>query len=144
MRRFLWDGEEISRERAEAVLEGGIASFARNGFGFWGVLEAGENELIGFCGLRSIDDGPDVEILYGIRPPVWGRGYATEAARAVLDWAFRETPLPRIHAGADPPNAASFRVMEKLGMRFDRNRRTPAGDTPYWVIDRETFQRPAQ
>jgi [ribosomal protein S5]-alanine N-acetyltransferase len=137
VRRFLWDGREISREEAAEVLRGGIDSFARTRFGFWGVRITGAEELIGFCGLRFIADSRDVEILYGIHPRLWGRGYATEAAHAVLRWAFREAGVARIFAGADPPNDASFRVMEKLGMRFHGKRQTAAGLTPYWVIDRE-------
>jgi RimJ/RimL family protein N-acetyltransferase len=82
---------------------------------------------------------PDVEILYAVGPELWRRGYATEAARAVLCWAFEFTDLPRVFAGADAGNTASFRVMEKLGMRFAGNRPTAVGDTPYWVIERDEF-----
>ena len=120
-------------------MRAGIDSFDRQGFGFWGVRERGREELIGFVGFRFVEPGRDVEILYGIDPALWGRGYATEAARALLDWAFRETRLTRIFAGADAPNRASFRVMEKLRMRYDGLRTTPAGEAAYWVIDREAF-----
>jgi ribosomal-protein-alanine N-acetyltransferase len=129
----------ISRERAEATVRAGIESFERNGFGFWGVFEKCSAPLIGFCGLRRIGETRDVELLYGIDPRLWRRGYATEAAGAVLRWAFTSTDLTRIFAGADPPNLASFRVMEKLGMRFVGNRRTAAGETPYWAIERGSF-----
>jgi ribosomal-protein-alanine N-acetyltransferase len=129
----------ISRERAETTVRAGIESFERNGFGFWGVFERDQDELVGFCGLRFIGQTSDVEILYATAPRLWGRGYATEAAGAVLRWAFESTDLIRIFAGADAPNAASFRVMQKLGMRFAGNRPTAAGDTPYWVIEREDF-----
>jgi len=133
----------ISRERAEATVRAGIESFERNGFGFWGVFEKGSAPLIGFCGLRVIGETSDVELLFGIDPRLWSHGYATEAVRAVLRWAFEFTDLQRIFAGADPPNLASFRVMEKLGMGFAGIRATAAGDTPYWVIERETFRGPA-
>lgn len=93
--------------------------------------------MIGFCGLRPIGESADVEILYGIAPRLWGQGLATEAARAVLDFGFRAAGLSRIYAGADPPNRASFRVIEKLGMRYAEVRTTAAGETPYWVIERE-------
>lgn len=126
----------ISRERAEEVVRAGIESFHSHGFGFWGVRERGRDDLIGFCGLRHLEPTEDVEILYGIDPRLWGRGYATESARALLEWTFRETALPGIFAGADAGNRASFRVMEKLGMRYHGTRRTAAGETPYWAIDR--------
>jgi RimJ/RimL family protein N-acetyltransferase len=87
---------------------------------------------------RFIGQTPDVEILCAVTPELWRRDYATETARAVLRWAFEFTDLPRVFAGADTPNAASLRVMQKLGMRFAGNRPT-AGDTPYWVIEREEF-----
>lgn len=140
VRRFLWDGEVISREKAEEVVRAGIDSFEHHGFGFWGVRERDHGDLIGFCGFRYVDPGEDVEILYGIAPLLWGRGYATEAAAALLDWAFRETALTEVFAGADAPNRASFRVMQKLGMRYHGIRKTAAGEAPYWVIERSEFR----
>lgn len=122
-------------------MRAGIESFDRHGFGFWGVREKTREDLVGFGGFRFVEPTPDVEILYGIAPPLWGRGYATEAARALLAWAFRQTDLPMIFAGADAPNRASFRVMEKLGMRPDGIRTTVAGETRYWVIEIERVLR---
>jgi RimJ/RimL family protein N-acetyltransferase len=140
VRRYLWDGEVISLEKADAVVRSGIGSFEDHGFGFWAVREKGRPDLIGFAGFRFVEPAEDVEILYGIRPALWRRGYATEAAGALLAWAFRETGLPRIFAGADAPNRASFRVIEKLGMRYHGIRPTAASETPYYVIERDEFQ----
>ncbi|HVE66843.1 MAG TPA: GNAT family N-acetyltransferase [Thermoanaerobaculia bacterium] len=139
VRRFLWDGEVISRERAAEVVRAGIDSFERHGFGFWAIREKRRKGLIGFCGFRFMEPGAEVEILYGIDPRLWGRGYATEAARGLLEWAFRETGLRQVLAGADAPNRASFRVLKKLGMRYQGTRPTPAGEANYWIIDREAF-----
>lgn len=139
MRRYLWDDEVISREKAEETLRAGIESFDRGGFGLWSVFPVTGGALLGFCGLRRFGDESEVEVLFGIRPDVWGRGLATEAATAVLTRAFREDGLAKVYAGADASNPASFRVMEKLGMRFAEIRSTPAGETPYWVIEREEF-----
>ena len=140
VRRFLWDGEVITREKAEEVVRAGIDSFERHGFGFWGVRERDRAHLVGFCGLRFVEPTSDVEILYGIAPLLWARGYATEAARALLAWAFRETGLTRIFAGADAPNRASLRVIEKLGMRQHGIRPTAAGETLYYVIEGVEFR----
>jgi RimJ/RimL family protein N-acetyltransferase len=57
--------------------------------------------------------------LYGIKPQRWGQGFAAEIAAAVSRRGFEINGLERIYAGADPPNKASFRVMEKIGMKFD-------------------------
>jgi RimJ/RimL family protein N-acetyltransferase len=124
VRKFLWDDQIIPRETAVAVVEASLASFAERGFGFWCVSFKGAPALLGFCGLREFDedDPAKIEILYGIAPEHWGKALAVEAAQAVLRYGFEEAGLPKIYAGADPPNVASIRVMEKLGMAFDHRR----------------------
>jgi RimJ/RimL family protein N-acetyltransferase len=117
VREFFWDGETISRERAEAAVREGIGEFDRHGFGLW-VAEVGE-DLVGFCGLRPLDDAPGVEVLYGISPSRWGEGFATEATLAMLRFGFEEAGLDRILGIADKQNASSRRVLEKVGMTFD-------------------------
>jgi ribosomal-protein-alanine N-acetyltransferase len=117
--RWLWDGEPVSREAVAEVIAGSEASFREHGYGFFTLrLHAAPGAVIGFAGLRTIGDTPDVEVLYGLLPAHWGRGLATEAARAILDWSFTTVGLDAIAAGADPPNAASFAVMDRLGMPF--------------------------
>ena len=71
---------------------------------------------MGEAGLQYLEDGPDMELGYTLARAAWGRGYATEAAGAVLRWAFAGLRLHRMVAVADPANAASLRVLEKLGM----------------------------
>ncbi len=141
VRRYLWDGRTISREQAEAVLQSSLVSFQTHGFGQWAVIHARHGSLIGFCGLRCTGDPPEVELLYGIAPPYWGQGLATEAARAVLRYGFEEKQLARIVASADTPNVASVRVMERAGMRFERyGRFDSGGEAVYFAMSREEFQ----
>ena len=71
---------------------------------------------MGEAGLQYLEAGPDIELGYTLARAAWGRGYATEAARAVLRWGFAGLRLHRIVAVADPANAASLHVLEKLGM----------------------------
>jgi ribosomal-protein-alanine N-acetyltransferase len=87
-----------------------------HGFGPLAVVERAGGRVVGEAGLQVLEDGPDVELTYTFARADWGRGYATEAARAVLRWAFAVLRLPRIVAVARPQNAASLRVMEKAGM----------------------------
>jgi ribosomal-protein-alanine N-acetyltransferase len=119
VRRYLWDDEVITRARAAEVVAASVASFARLGIGLWVVRDRASAEVIGFCGLRTWDDGDDVEVLYAIAPARWGAGLATEAVVAVLAHAFASTALERVYGFTDPPNTASARVMEKAGMRPD-------------------------
>ena len=80
---------------------------------------AGNATLVGYCGLRHLPDRISaMEVVYALRQDRWGQGLATEAARAVLDWAFETLPVREIKAFTRPPHAASRRVMEKAGMEF--------------------------
>ncbi|SRR5712692_6003509 len=140
VRRYLWDDQIISREQAEAVVHSSLASFQAHGFGFWAVTLAGDGAMVGFCGLPLTGDPPEVELLYGIAPSSWGQGLATEAAQAVLRYGFKELHLARIVGGADVPNVASLRVLEKLGMTFTRRVRTEYGEVVSFALTREALQ----
>jgi ribosomal-protein-alanine N-acetyltransferase len=99
-----------------------------------------DGPLAGFCGLRLFGDPPTVEVLYGLLPAYWGQGLATEAAMAMLRFGFEELGLERIYAGADPPNTASFCVMERLGMTFSKRIVAGGLEAIYYEISRTDFQ----
>jgi ribosomal-protein-alanine N-acetyltransferase len=75
--------------------------------------------IAGFCGFPFIDDGPDIELMYGLRAEHWGKGYATEACRAALDHLWRSTEFQCVQARTDPLNEGSVRVMQRLGMEYE-------------------------
>jgi RimJ/RimL family protein N-acetyltransferase len=102
-RRFLVEYNEIYR---------------RDGFARWACDDAATGELLGWCGLRRQSDG-EVDLGYRYRRACWGKGYATEASRACLDLAFDRFALESVIAVAHPENAASIRVMQKLGLVFE-------------------------
>ena len=98
------------------------------------VMLAVENQLIGRCGLGITDPELSEGMLwYTMHPSYWGQGYATEAARAMVDFGFRELRLHRIWADCDPANGASVRVLEKLGMRREGHLRENAWIKGAWV-----------
>jgi ribosomal-protein-alanine N-acetyltransferase len=79
------------------------------------------NEIIGWCGLGPLEFDPErIELYYGISYPDWGKGYATEAARAMLRYGFEMVGLREIVAVVNRENLASKRVLEKLGMPYRR------------------------
>lgn len=139
VRRWLWDGMVIPEASARDVVEESLATFAARGFGQW-VVNVREGGLLrGFAGLRPFGGADDVELLYALGPAHWGTGIATEAARAVLGHGFGTLALPRIAARADSPNAASVRVMERLGLRFEGERVVQGRPTMHYAIAREAW-----
>ncbi|HET9589470.1 MAG TPA: GNAT family N-acetyltransferase [Anaerolineales bacterium] len=102
------------------ILNGPAASYSRNGFGLYLVLLKETNEPIGICGLVKRVGLDDVDIGYAFLPKFWSKGFAFESARAVKDYAKNVVGLRRIVAITDPANAGSIRVVEKLGLRFER------------------------
>lgn len=82
------------------------------------IVLPGKDRVIGRCGLAITDpDQREAVLWYTLHPDAWGQGFTTEAARAVVDFAFRELDLHRIWAECDPRNVGSWRVLEKIGMR---------------------------
>lgn len=139
VRQYLWDDRIIPRQLAAGVVEGSLTDWTTHGLGQWVVCRPGSDEVIGFCGFRWGEAGTPPELLYGLSPTYWGRGLATEAARAVLTYAFQQLGIERVWAATDPPNVASIRVMERLGMRFDRRGQLNGLDTIFYTLSRSQF-----
>ena len=140
--RFLPGGAE-SAARAQEIAARSVALFERlwcedPGYGPWAAVESATGRLIGHLGLRHLPElGGETEILYLLDSAVWGRGYATEGAAAARDYAFGALDLARLIALALPENAASLRVMEKIGMRREAGLIEAFGlDLVRCVIDR--------
>lgn len=94
------------------------------GFGPYAVVEKQSHDVIGYCGLfffPDVNGKPEVEIGYRLRRSAWGHGYATEAVRAVRDYAFNTLGMKRLIAIIDPGNLASIRVAEKIGMIYEQD-----------------------
>jgi RimJ/RimL family protein N-acetyltransferase len=90
----------------------------RRGFSFVAVTEREGGAVVGDGGLHPLGgQGPDVELGYTLARDVWGRGYATELGRALVEHAFTVLRVPRVVAQVEPANAASRHVLEKLGMK---------------------------
>lgn len=109
-------GETQSKGETEVILRSITAHWARHGFGRWAAVHKRDGRLIGYCGLRAF--GENAELVYLLDHPYWGRGLATEMARACLTFGFEERAFDFIVSMARPGNAASRRVMEKVGMEY--------------------------
>ena len=121
VRRFLFDGAALSGVEVAETIDESIGDFAARGFGVW-LIELGSTaDLIGTAGLRPLGSS-GLEIFYSLAPGAWGHGYATEAARAVVEYGLGPLGLPEVLAEVDEGNAASVAVVKRLGM------------TPYAVV----------
>lgn len=115
--QYIGDRGVRTLDDARAYIRNGpMAMYARYGFGLLCVEMADTHTRVGICGLLKRDTLPDPDIGFAFLPEHWGKGYALEAAGAVMAWGRREHGLTRILAINSPGNEASIRVLDKLGM----------------------------
>jgi RimJ/RimL family protein N-acetyltransferase len=125
--RYIGDGTTWTRERSDQVFGRQLNHWRQHAFGWRAATLKATGLWVGFIGLNyvgpeatEIDDKDEVEIGWWISPSVWRQGYATEGAIALRDEAFERVGLDRIIGRHRPANVASGRIMERLGMTFER------------------------
>ena len=153
VRRYVQLHPTTAKEAADEVLPRWLRYYDRyRGYGHFAAIERSSGEFIGWFHLRpGLTDGADdePELGYRLRRQSWGRGYATEGARALIDRAFADLRVRRVWAEAMAVHGASRRVMEKAGLRFigpvqhdwpDRIPGDEHGDVQY-AITRDEWER---
>ncbi len=119
--RFIGDkGVRTLDDARSYIATGPVAMYERHGFGLYVTERREDGVPMGICGLIKRDWLDDVDIGFAFLPRYWGRGYAHEAAAAVMDYGRNVLGIGRIVAITSPDNATSARLLEKLGLRFDR------------------------
>jgi RimJ/RimL family protein N-acetyltransferase len=128
--RFIGDRRVHDDQSAAAYLRAGpLAMYASHGFGLWKVERLADGEAVGICGLLKRPALDDVDVGYALLPEHRGNGYAIEAVRATLAHAKTAFGLPRVLAIVSPDNAVSIALLEKAGLRFERETRlSPESD----------------
>jgi len=123
--QYVGNGQVWQRERTGQFIQSAIAALRDHGYCQWALIHKADDKLIGYCGFVKTETNP--EIGWRLEPEYWGQGLATEAARAALTYGFSTVRFKRVVATVQTANAASARVIEKLGMtlerRFDRDGR---------------------
>lgn len=132
------DCKPISREETEIALDSIIKNWTERNFGRWAVIYKENDELIGCAGFRSYEEAA-AELFYILDEPYWGKGLATEIAGECLRFGFEERDFNQIIAFTRPANAASRRVLEKIGMRFDGDITVFGVEAVQYVINREDY-----
>jgi [ribosomal protein S5]-alanine N-acetyltransferase len=117
--RFLWDANPVPTSTVATLVARSRHTFETVGWGLWALRPLAapvtDAPLIGVCGLCPFEPEPGVELLYSLAPTHWSQGLATEAATAVVSYAFDTLELPQLVATTDDANKASLRLLTRLG-----------------------------
>lgn len=136
--RYIGDKKVRTLEDARQYLTNGpIGSYERNGFGLCLVELKDLRTAIGMCGLLKREELPDPDIGFAFLPDFWNKGFAFEAAAAVMNDARERLKLSRILALVNSDNYASIKLLERLGLKFEGMRdegRTELYSTPFHTI----------
>ena len=130
----------VSRREAEDWVKMISSRWSKDGIGFCCLIEKTSGNFAGWCGLWQLKESQEIEVGYAIVKDFWRKGFASEAAKAVLGYGFNELNLDRIVAVARPENAGSRGVMEKVGMRFDYIGKFYDRDLVHYSITKKEFQ----
>jgi RimJ/RimL family protein N-acetyltransferase len=127
--RYVGDGQPLSFERCEQWVRVTEKNYAARGYGMFALVERAMGQVVGFAGLVHPGGQDDAELKYALGRPFFGRGYATEAAIALLGYGRSAVTGSRIIATAFPENLASQRVLAKAGFRPGAPRVNDDGST---------------
>lgn len=118
--RYTGDDAFESVAEAKTFLEN-YASYRTYGFGRWAVIRKETDEYLGWCGLKYTPELDEFDIGYRFMKKFWGKGYATEAAKACLEVGFNQFQMKSIIGRAMTQNGASIRILEKIGLSYLEN-----------------------
>ena len=134
----------VKLSEIEALFGRWLGHWSEHGFGNCCVFEKETGRLIGNCGIRwmSVQGAPVLNLMYRFDPGTWGRGYATEAAWAVLDWTRQHLPGQVVLARVRPGNLASQGVATKIGLRRDPSFDDQGADGVDWAFTSRSHHGP--
>jgi len=140
MRCFL---EMKTPEESKEIMQNMMRKIEANGFGAFAVEEKATQQFIGFIGLNTftfeVDFAPAVEVLWRLLPEFWNKGYATEGAKACIDFAKRQLNLDRVYAFTTLANKASEQVMIKSGMTYVKNFNHPLVPKDHPLLEHKLY-----
>lgn len=116
-----YTGDELvkSLDRAKEIINDvWFDDYEKYGYGRWAVIYKRENKIIGFAGLKYLPEMDETDIGFRFLPAYWGKGIATEAAKPIIEYGFKNFGLERIIGVAMPENIGSCKVLEKIGLKF--------------------------
>lgn len=142
VQKYISPENRRTREQMKVALQNFVKRWQERGFGLWCVSEKSGGKMFGYGGFQYFDRTTDVEVLFAFSRNFWGKGFATETAKACLRFGFEELRLEKIFAAVHFQNTASRRVLEKIGMTYEKREPHYGVDTIVYVISRDDFEPP--
>lgn len=133
VQKYTGEPPVASMEEMEQAIRTRISDYKKYGYGRWATFLKDGMQFVGWSGLAYLPEFDEIDLGYRFLPQYWGSGIATEASRAILSYGFDQLKLKRIIAIAMKENEASIKVMEKVGMVFDKYAPyEPGGEDVVW------------
>jgi len=139
--RFIGDGQPLARPMAWRNMAMMLGHWQLRGYGMWAVEEKESGEMVGRVGCWRPEGWPGLEVGWTLRRRFWGRGYATEAARASVAYAFEALGQTRVISLIAPDNVNSIRVAERLGEKPEGEWEVFGTKVIIYAVGREEFTR---
>lgn len=134
VRRYLCDDVIIPEAQTREYLQRSRELWANESAGLWAVRRPSETNLLGIVGYWYFHEPPRLELLYALSERGWHQGYATEAARCMIDYGRQHLGLTTVLASTDTPNSASIKVLERLGFEMTERRTSHGLDTSFFSL----------
>ncbi len=141
--KYMSNEKPLLWEQTGALISSLTKNWQQHHFGVWAVVHKTSNKLIGHCGFKFLENTQEVQIGYLLLKSYWGRGLGTEAASVAVKYGFEIAKLEKIVAIAKPENIASRRVMEKVGMKYEKDAYHYNNHVVYYSIMQEAYQSKA-
>ncbi|MEC4815567.1 MAG: GNAT family N-acetyltransferase [Scytonema sp. PMC 1069.18] len=138
--RYIGTGKPLSRAESWRNMAMIVGHWQLRGYGMWAVEERQSGEMIGRVGFWQPEGWIGFEIGWSLRRAYWGCGYATEAARAAMTYAFEELQQPHIISLIRPQNAASIKVAQKLGEKLETTTEIFGSEALVYGISRDDWK----
>ena len=135
--KYTGDAAINSVEEARLFLEN-YHEYKQNGYGRWAVMHKETNQFIGWCGLKFDPEENETDIGFRFFEAMWNRGYATESAKACVGYGFETLKLKRIIGRAMKANVASIKVLEKIGLEYERDTVFEGKDAVIYKIEKSS------
>ena len=138
--KYTGDSSFKTIEEAEKIVQYVMNQYKENGYGRWLVTEKETGNPIGWCGLKFHTDTKETDIGYRLLENAWGKGYATESAKACIDYGFNHFNLNRIIGDAMKENTASINVFKKLGMTYLKDSLLDNIESVVYELKKESYK----